>query len=119
MRRIEIFLIKRSARVVSLCVLCCLSLTMSGFVQGLDRDGSPVPFGDKQKYMDFLISGGGGTSSGGSFTMTGTIGQPIVGVCSGGPYVLTSGFLFNGTPYVTPPRPVEPEPEPEPEPLPL
>ena len=106
MRRIGIFLTNRKVRVVGLCVLCCLMLLMSSVAYG---------------YLDYgriWAIGGGGTSSGGSFTLMGTIGQPIVGVCSGGPYVLTSGFLFNGTPYVTPPRPVEPEPEPEPEPLP-
>ena len=41
----------------------------------------------------FTIDGGGGTSSGGSFSVTGTIGQPDAGQpLSGGPYSLVGGF---------------------------
>lgn len=38
------------------------------------------------------IAGGGGTSTGGSYTVSGTIGQPDAGTLSGGPYTLTGGF---------------------------
>lgn len=40
------------------------------------------------------IDGGGGTSTGGVYTVTGTIGQPDASVTpmSGGPYCLTGGF---------------------------
>jgi hypothetical protein len=38
------------------------------------------------------IAGGGGTSSGGTYTVTGTIGQPAAGNLSGGAYTLTGGF---------------------------
>ncbi|HEX3798859.1 MAG TPA: hypothetical protein VH413_09170 [Verrucomicrobiae bacterium] len=38
------------------------------------------------------IAGGGGTSSGGSYSVTGTIGQPAAGNLSGGSYSLTGGF---------------------------
>ncbi len=38
------------------------------------------------------IDGGGGTSTGGVYTVTGTIGQPDAGVMSGGPFTLTGGF---------------------------
>ena len=41
----------------------------------------------------FKISGGGGTSTNGQFTLSGTIGQPDAGVMmSGGNYSLTGGF---------------------------
>src|SRR5216683_1977715 len=40
----------------------------------------------------FTVDGGGGTSSGGSFTLTGTIGQPDAGTLSGGNYTLQGGF---------------------------
>jgi hypothetical protein len=40
----------------------------------------------------FTVDGGGGASSGGIYTVSGTIGQPDAGVFSGGPYVLASGF---------------------------
>lgn len=40
----------------------------------------------------FTIDGGGGTSSGGPYTLTGTIGQPDAGRLSGGNYVVEGGF---------------------------
>lgn len=41
----------------------------------------------------YTIDGGGGTSSGGSFTLSGTIGQPDAGpTMSGGSFTLTGGF---------------------------
>ncbi len=38
------------------------------------------------------IDGGGGTSSGGPYTLVGTIGQPDAGDMSGGDYKLSGGF---------------------------
>jgi hypothetical protein len=38
------------------------------------------------------LDGGGGTSSGGSYSVSGTIGQPDAGTMSGGPYTLEGGF---------------------------
>jgi hypothetical protein len=40
----------------------------------------------------FTIDGGGGTSSGGVYAVSGTIGQPDAGVMSGGAYSLVGGF---------------------------
>ena len=40
----------------------------------------------------FTIDGGGGVSSGGSYTLSGTIGQPDAGTLSGGNYTLEGGF---------------------------
>lgn len=40
----------------------------------------------------FTVDGGGGTSSGGAFTINGTIGQPDAGVLSGGDYTVEGGF---------------------------
>jgi len=40
----------------------------------------------------FTIDGGGGTSSGGGYTLSGTIGQPDAGTLTGGGYVLEGGF---------------------------
>src|SRR6266516_5961730 len=40
----------------------------------------------------FTIDGGGGTSTGGVFTVTGTIGQADAGHMSGGNYTLDGGF---------------------------
>src|SRR5439155_18754586 len=36
--------------------------------------------------------GGGGTSSGGNYTLAGTIGQPAAGTLEGGSYQLVGGF---------------------------
>jgi hypothetical protein len=38
------------------------------------------------------INGGGGTSTGGVYSITGTVGQPDAGVMSGGAYSLIGGF---------------------------
>lgn len=38
------------------------------------------------------IDGGGGTSSGGAFALSGTIGQPDAGMMSGGSFTLVGGF---------------------------
>lgn len=40
----------------------------------------------------FTIDGGGGTSAGGKFSVTGTIGQPDAGTLTGGAYTLRGGF---------------------------
>lgn len=42
------------------------------------------------------IDGGGGTSSGGAYQLTGTIGQPDAGYHSGGHYELLAGFWTGG-----------------------
>jgi hypothetical protein len=40
----------------------------------------------------FTLDGGGGQSSGGAYTLNGTIGQPDAGTSSGGAYTLHGGF---------------------------
>jgi len=40
----------------------------------------------------YTIDGGGGTSSGGPYTLSGTIGQPDAGLHTGGNYTLVGGF---------------------------
>jgi len=44
----------------------------------------------------YTIDGGGGTSSGGSFVLSGTIGQPDAGVLSGGAFTVYGGFWYPG-----------------------
>ncbi|UCG59349.1 MAG: hypothetical protein JSU70_07525 [Phycisphaerales bacterium] len=44
----------------------------------------------------YTIDGGGGTSSGGEYVLTGTIGQPEADWCSGGPYEVLGGFWPGG-----------------------
>jgi len=40
----------------------------------------------------WTVEGGGGTSTGSGYTLSGTIGQPDAGVMNGGGYTLTGGF---------------------------
>ena len=40
----------------------------------------------------FTVDAGGGTSTGGVYTVSGTIGQPDAGTMSGGTFTLTGGF---------------------------
>jgi hypothetical protein len=60
-----------------------------------DHGGNkPVPAGGDFEIPWSTIDGGGGTSSGDSFEMSGTAGQPDAGVMSGGDFELTGGFWF-------------------------
>lgn len=54
----------------------------------------------------YSIDGGGGTSAGGSYTLTGTIGQPDAGASAGGNYTLTGGFMSIVTAIQTPGGPL-------------
>jgi hypothetical protein len=54
----------------------------------------------------FTIDGGGGASTGGQFSLTGTIGQPEAGVLSGGQFTLQSGFWGAGAAIPTQTAPV-------------
>lgn len=51
-----------------------------------------VAFGQTFSIDWFTIDGGGGPSSGGDFTLNGTIGQPEAGTMSGDNYSLAGGF---------------------------
>lgn len=49
--------------------------------------------GSAQYAIDwFTIDGGGGTSTGGNYSLSGTIGQPDAGLMTGGSYSLAGGF---------------------------
>jgi hypothetical protein len=53
----------------------------------------------------FTIGGGGGTSTGGVYSVSGTIGQPDAGTLSGGNYSLIGGFWGAVIPVQTPGAP--------------
>ena len=40
----------------------------------------------------FTVDGGGGTATGGNYTVSGTIGQPDAGTLTGGAYTVRGGF---------------------------
>ena len=46
----------------------------------------------------YTIDGGGGVSSGGGYTVRGTVGQPDAGTMVGGDYVLEGGFWAGWSP---------------------
>ena len=70
--------------------------TLAAFIAGLAFVcSSPVAVGQSRGGFDlswFTIDGGGGTSTGGGYSVSGTIGQPDAGVLSGGSYEITGGF---------------------------
>lgn len=49
------------------------------------------------------VDGGGGASTGGIYSLGGTIGQHDAGVVSGGNFVLSGGFWLGGEAGVPPP----------------
>ena len=69
----------RGASPIAALLLVTLLFTVSAFAQNYRIDW-------------FTIDGGGGTSSGGQYTLSGTIGQPDAGELTGGNYVLEGGF---------------------------
>jgi len=50
----------------------------------------------------YTIDGGGGVSAGGSYTLGGSIGEPVTGTITGGSYTLEGGF-WPGVPVPPPP----------------
>lgn len=66
-------------------------LKFAAFLFGLQL--ASVPQACAQLAVDWSnVDAGGGTSSGGQYAVSGTIGQPDAGTMSGGSYVLTGGF---------------------------
>jgi hypothetical protein len=53
----------------------------------------------------WTVDGGGGTSTGGVYTVSGTVGQPDAGVMSGGNYSLRGGFWSEVAAVQTPAAP--------------
>jgi len=77
-------------------------------VLGILLGAGPVAQAQPYTLDWFTIDGGGGTSTGGVYSVSGTIGQPDAGAMSGGHYTLTSGFWgvlaavqTKGAPYLT------------------
>jgi hypothetical protein len=70
------------------CISTRRFLLLTGLLLGL-----PL-FAHAQNYdlSWFKIAGGGGTSTGGTYSVSGTIGQPDAGHMSGGNYSLDGGF---------------------------
>jgi len=75
--------------IVSLGLLSLMVLAGSGAGGEKSRPAEPAATDD---LTWFPIDGGGGTSTGGEYSLSGTIGQPDAGILTGGDYRLNGGF---------------------------
>ena len=86
MRRISISTVGSRARRITLWLSCLLVF----IIPALSKGAGPYEINWS------TIDGGGGQSSGGPYTLTGTIGQPDAAWSSGGDYELLGGFWPGG-----------------------
>jgi hypothetical protein len=84
----EFVMKKNTIRAIPLSGLCILVLTMLAVSNA----------SGEYEIGWYTIDGGGGRSSGGSYTLTGTIGQPDAAYSAGGGYELLGGF-WPGEPF--------------------
>ena len=68
-------------------LLCLMAASVIRAAPDSPAGGLSIPW--------WTVDGGGGTSKGGQFALSGTAGQPDAAAMSGGPYTLGSGF-WNG-----------------------
>ena len=66
--------------IITIALLSCLLIAAGVFVDG-------IPEIDR-----WVIAGGGGGSNGGVVTLDASLGEPIVGISSGGSIALEAGF---------------------------
>jgi hypothetical protein len=62
------------------------------FAFGLALSALGLPVRGQYALDRFTVDGGGGTSAGGGYSVTGTVGQPDAGIMSGGSFTLAGGF---------------------------
>ncbi len=80
-----------------LVLLAALSTALTGAGILAAPEGPAAPF----SIPWWTVDGGGGTSLGGGFAVSGTIGQPDAGTLSGGSYTIRGGFWSFNTEYAT------------------
>jgi hypothetical protein len=92
----------RASRVRTLCleVVAMMALTASAFA---------TPSWAQYEIHRFRVAGGGTTSIGGAYAVTGTAGQSDAGAMTGGAYALRGGFWQGGSGVVG----VDDDPEPK------
>ncbi len=61
----------------------------------------PAQSGGSYQITSSVIAGGGGDSSGGSFSLSATIGQAVTAISNGAAYVLSGGFWASECPVIT------------------
>ena len=77
-----------SGRWIIFLIVCILVVLVGGVA--LAASGFSLP--------RWVIPGGGGSSTGDDYNLSGSIGQPAAGTLSGGAYVLNGGFWAGGVP---------------------
>jgi hypothetical protein len=75
---------KSIVRIAFASVVCFLALVLLGPVMSARAQSYDISW--------YKIAGGGGTSTNGSYSLSGTIGQVDAGTMSGGAYTLAGGF---------------------------
>jgi hypothetical protein len=86
--------ITRIPRLVVLVTLVVLLLVSVALAQTGDGASALLSTGFDLSW--WTVDGGVGTSSGGPYMLSGTIGQPDAGELSGGSYTLGGGFWYGG-----------------------
>jgi hypothetical protein len=71
-----------------LLIVCTVIVLVSGIA--LAASGFSLP--------RWVIPGGGASSAGDAYDLSGSIGQPAAGTLSGGAYILNGGFWAGGVP---------------------
>ncbi len=89
-------------RLLALCVMAALFSVIAAQGQHFDTDGrtgsleSRIAAAGGFEIPWHTVDGGGGTSSGGGFVLSGTAGQPDAGDLTGGDFVLRGGYWQPG-----------------------
>lgn len=77
--------------IAALAILLAVALLLAGVAVAHAQTGGPYDL------TWSTVDGGGATfSTGGSYTLGGTVGQPDAGVLAGGDYTLSGGFWLGG-----------------------
>lgn len=77
----------KTNRITKILLGICLLLIVGGAIAGASGD-----LVDSLSIPWWTVDGGGGDSSGGSYTLRGTAGQPDAGRASGGDFAIVGGF---------------------------
>ena len=94
---------RRRTIFLATCLLC-IAMCLAAVSATLARTETPnAPDGPAASYSIpwWKVGNGGGTSQGGVYVLSGTLGQPDAGKLSAGPYALEGGFWSGQFRYLT------------------
>jgi hypothetical protein len=89
---------KRKRTILLLACVLCLAMLSTIPVLARIRAAPDAPLASFSIPW-WTVDGGGGTSTGGVFSLSGTIGQPDASSSSGGAYTVKGGFWGGVIPY--------------------